>query len=109
MSDKKEKTGCVIIEHDFSRHPAKIAPLNTGSNEYTAADNSEEPHAEWMAQSNAEERAEEEATDQRVTGYLRTHIDCPVCESVFDVEGDASDETVACPDCETNFYVEGVR
>lgn len=34
-----------------------------------------------------------------VNGYLRTQIDCPNCGETFDVEGDATGDTVTCDAC----------
>lgn len=38
-------------------------------------------------------------------GTMMTAVDCPFCEAVFDVEGDAEGDVVTCPDCQGKMRV----
>ena len=42
---------------------------------------------------------------EEVVGSLMTRVDCPYCDEVFDVEGDANSETVECPNCEKKMKI----
>lgn len=48
-------------------------------------------------------RQQEEIPDAR--GTMMCQIDCPECNSVFDLEGDRDGEVVECPDCHTKLKV----
>lgn len=41
---------------------------------------------------------------EHVTGFIRTHFECPACGYDFDLEGDRSIETIECPDCRKRFW-----
>lgn len=46
---------------------------------------------------------------EEINGYIRTQFDCPECQEVFDVEGDASGDVVTCDVCQTKFKCVMVR
>lgn len=50
-----------------------------------------------------------DAPVEDVTGYLRTQIYCPCCSNVFDVEGDATGDTLQCDACGCFVHVEHVQ
>lgn len=48
-------------------------------------------------------------SDWEVSGTLITRVDCPACEEVFDVEGDASGDTVTCDCCFVEIHIQEVK
>lgn len=40
-----------------------------------------------------------EKEPEDAVGTIMTQIDCPSCQSVFDLEGDRDGEVTECPDC----------
>lgn len=46
-----------------------------------------------------------EVEPEEAMGTMMTQIDCPMCQSVFDLEGDRDGETVECPDCHAKLII----
>jgi transcription elongation factor Elf1 len=42
---------------------------------------------------------EKPTSDEEPLGYIYTHFDCPECNEVCEVEGDAAGDTVTCDAC----------
>lgn len=47
----------------------------------------------------------EEEIEEDVVGTLLTRWDCPFCEDVNELEGDATGETVKCESCGREFKI----
>lgn len=52
-----------------------------------------------VARKEAADKAAAEKEIEEARGTIMTQIDCPACNTVFDLEGDRDGETVNCPDC----------
>lgn len=40
------------------------------------------------------------------TGWLITEVDCPICDEVIQLEGDAKGEVMECPYCSVKIMVD---
>lgn len=53
----------------------------------------------------AEHKAAAKKEPEEARGTMMTQIDCPACDTVFDLEGDCDGELVPCPDCNSPLII----